>query len=240
MKQPPKPFAIEIKRSRRPPSAGPAELFGKESAALNGSGAALFSRRADLIHQGQAQAGAAELSVPAFLQTAPHRSVELSREAAQLFAPRPAAASEPAPGAEIRPQPRILPSLAPPQDAAFEAQAKAPRRPGPDPEVKAARQPRRSEADRAGKAKASAKRRAHDAAPAEATEPRAERGPAAARGLAPESPPPAQNPAEANGARPSAAARGARSRVFSRRGREDAAALPPGQHWKRRLTPRAW
>ncbi|WP_174512541.1 hypothetical protein [Methylocella tundrae] len=34
--------------------------------------------------------------------------------------------------------------------------------------------------------------------------------------------------------------RAVRARSFSRRNREDAISLPPGQQWKRRLHPRAW
>ena len=44
MKQPPKPFAIEIKRSRRAPAAASSlDLFGKDNAALSGAKAAFSS-----------------------------------------------------------------------------------------------------------------------------------------------------------------------------------------------------
>jgi|BarGraIncu00222A_1022003.scaffolds.fasta_scaffold68726_1 hypothetical protein len=257
MKQPPKPFAIEIKRSRRPPtSASPMDLFGKDSSALNGASAGFFSRRETASNPASNPARTSEFAVPAFLQTdrAAHRSSadQLSTEAAQVFAPRPAQSSptslaDETHASEAR-QPRILPSLVPPDTAALDAIAETGARP------RAVRQSRALEAstrkprgaaktDRTEKIKAAGKRRAGDGGAAGAADIASDRKPAAAWGAAPApaspAPLPAQNAAEGNGAHTNGNWRGARPRI-TRRGREDAAALPPGQHWKRRLNPRAW
>jgi len=258
MKQPPKPFAIEIKRSRRPPtSASPMDLFGKDSSALNVASAGFFSRREAASNPASNPARASEFTVPAFLQTdrAAHRSSadQLSTEAAQVFAPKPAQApptslDDPRHTSEAR-QPRILPSLVPPDSAALDAIAETGPRPRAVRQSRAletsTRKPRgAAKTDRSEKIKAPAKRRAGDGSPADAADIASKRKPAAARSsaapaAASSAPPPAQIAAEGNGAHTNGNWRGARPRI-ARRGREDAAALPPGQHWKRRLNPRAW
>ena len=109
MKQPPKPFSIEIKRSRRPPTAASSmDLFGKDNSAAGASGGFL-SRRDNF----SMAAGASDLAIPAFLQSErpSHRAAELSQEAAQLFTPKAATPADQRNGAEARPAPRILPSL---------------------------------------------------------------------------------------------------------------------------------
>ncbi len=245
MKQPPKPFSIEIKRSRRPPTAAsPMDLFGKDNSAAGASGGFL-SRRDNF----PMAAGASDLAIPAFLQSErpSRRAAELSQEAAQLFTPKAATPADQRNGAEARPTPRILPSLVPPEGAALFAGAEADAAP-PAP----ARQGRRPKAaarkaadanDRTQKAPAK-RRDGGSGAQAAAAEVRAKRKPAAARSAAPgpASPAPlaAQSAADSAAAPSNVSARAGRVRIFARRGREDAAALPPGQHWKRRLNPRAW
>ena len=261
MKQPPKPFAIEIKRSRRAPTAAsPTDLFGKDSPALNGANAGFFSRRDAPSNAPLNPADDSDFTVPAFLQTdrAAPRTLELSKEAAQVFMPKPTAPLTPAApagesaAAAARP-PRILPSLVAPESAGVDAFAAA------ETPLRAARQSRRSEAparktaraapaDRANKIEAPEKKRrigdaASGGAQAGAADARPKSKPAAAWSVAPVTaspvPPPVPNPAESSAAHPAANGRGVRARGLARR-REDAAALPPGQHWKRRINPRAW
>jgi hypothetical protein len=259
MKQPPKPFAIEIKRSRRPPTAAsPMDLFGKDSAAVNGANSSFFSRRDNYSSPASNPRGDSEFAVPAFLQTdrAAPRTSELSKEAAQVFMPRPAPPSPAAaaPSGEsaasaARP-PRILQSLVAPEGAAAGAVAEA------DAPLRAARHraeattrktTRAAQADRA-KIEAPAKQRrtgesASGGAQVGATDIRPKRKPAAAWSVEPAAaspaPPPVPSLAESNAAHLAATGRGVRARGLTRR-REDAAALPPGQHWKRRINPRAW
>lgn len=247
MKNPPKPFAIEIKRSRRlPASAPPTDLFGKDSSALNGVASRLFSRRGAHPNAGDASA----FDVSAFLQAeqAQHGASPsaLSTEAAELFRPRPTPAPE-----YPNPAPRILPSLIEPElvvsgggvepgvgslQSARKSQGSALR----------ARRPRVEKPARVEKTEVRAKPRA-DAAATGGSAIRSKRKVATAAGgavaLATAETKPAQraeNAAENGAANPGGNRRGARVRGFIRRGHEDAAALPPGQHWKRRLNPRAW
>jgi hypothetical protein len=251
MKQPPKPFAIEIKRSRRPPTAAsPMDLFSKDSSALNGASSGFFSRRDNFSNPASNTADDSGFAVPAFLQTdrAAHRTAELSKEAAQVFTPRPAPA--PTSGESAARQPRILQSLVPPEGAAADAIAETdapPRaaRQGRGLEASARKPGRAANADHAKKSEAPAKRRAGDGlssgAQAGADDIRPKRKPAATWSVTPAAASPAPlaapNAAESNAAHLAATGRGARG--FTRR-REDAAALPPGQHWKRRINPRAW
>lgn len=261
MKQPPKPFAIEIKRSRRAPAAAsPMDLFGKDSPALNGANAGFFSRREASSNPQSNPVDDSDFTVPAFLQTdrAAPRTLELSKEAEQLFMPKPTAPLTPAtPSGEVaaaaaRP-PRILPSLVAPESVGVDAFAAA------ETPLRAARQIRRSEAparktarapqaDRANKIEAPAKKRrigdaASGGAQAGAADTGPKRKPAAAWSVAPvtagPAAPPVVNPAESSAAHLAANGRGVRARGLARR-REDAAALPPGQHWKRRINPHAW
>jgi hypothetical protein len=247
MKQPPKPFSIEIKRSRRPPTvASPMDFFGKDNSA--GAGAGFLSRRDSF----SAPAGASELSIPAFLQSErpSARAAQLTQEAAQLFTPKAATPAAPSAdqrnGAETRPKPRILPSLVPPDGAALYASAQADAAPPPARQSRrpkaAARKAADAKTDRAEKA--TAKRRDGSGAQAGATDIRAKRKPSVGRSAAPAPASPApiatQSAAESNAAPSNGVARAGRVRIFARRGRENAAALPPGQHWKRRLNPRAW
>ena len=262
MKQPPKPFAIEIKRSRRPPAAAsPMDLFGKESAALNGANGSFFSRRDGSSNPPLHPGDDSEFTVPAFLQSdrAAARTSELSKEAAQVFMPRPAAPVTPAaapsgePAAATARPPRILPSLVTPEGAgvdaiaAAEAPLRAARR-GRRPEAPARKTTRPAQSDRVNKIEAPAKKQligdaASGCAQAGVGDIRPKRKPATAWSVAPATagpvPPPVSNTAESNAAQLAANGRGVRARGLARR-REDAAALPPGQHWKRRINPRAW
>ncbi len=252
MKQPPKPFAIEIKRSRRPSasappaSTSPIDLFGKDSSTLNGASAGHFSRREKVSNP----AGASEFAVPVFLQTDRARrtsSDRLSAEVAQVFGPRPAPQPATSPFDQRNPsearQPRILPSLALDDtvlDAVAETGARLPGA-GQSRGLEASTRKPRSAAktDRSEKINAPGKRRAAVIGAADIA---SKRKPAAAWSAAPApaspAPLPAQNAAEGDGAHHGGNWRAARTRI-TRRGR-DAAALPPGQHWKRRLNPRAW
>jgi hypothetical protein len=261
MKQPPKPFAIEIKRSRRAPAAAsPMDLFGKDSFALTGANAGLFSRREASSNPPPNPADDSDFAVPAFLQTdrATPRALELSKEAEQLFMPKPTAPLTPAApagnsaAAAARP-PRILPSLVEPVGASVDALAAAETPP------RAARQSRRSEAparksarapqaDRANTIEAPAMKRrmgepASGGAQAGSASARTKRKPAAAWSVAPvtanPAPPPVATPSESGVTHLAANGRGVRARGLARR-REEAAALPPGQHWKRRINPHAW
>ncbi len=261
MKQPPKPFAIEIKRSRRAPAAASSlDLFGKDNAALSGAKAAFSSRRDAASNAPLNPAGDTDFTVPAFLQTerAAPRTLELSKEAEQLFMPKPAAPLTPAaPSGALaavaaRP-PRILPSLIAPESVGVDAFAST------EAPLRSVRQSRRSEAparqtaraaqvDRVSKIEAPAKKRrigapASGGAQASAPDAPPKRKPAAAWSVTPVTTgplaPPVPNPAEGGASHLAASGRGIRPRGLARR-REDAAALPPGQHWKRRINPHAW
>jgi hypothetical protein len=247
MKHPPKPFAVEIKRSRRlPASAAPIDLFGKESSMINGAISGIFSKRRDSSNP----PGLSEFAIPSFLQTDKAArltpSDHLSIEAAQVFRPRPTLVSDDRGGPAVRPEPRILPSLIEPSSDALDdgADSAAPQRKARRSQSSRAQAPRdAAKTDRVGAIPAPAKRRAGDVAAA--AEALSKHKPAMAWNAAPASAeptmaPPPESAAESNAARSDENRRGARVRRVTRRGREDAAALPPGQHWKRRLNPRAW
>jgi hypothetical protein len=253
MKQTPKPFAVEIKRSRRPAaSAAPMEFFGKDSSALNGGVSGVLSKRDSFSNP----ASHSEFAVPCFLQTdkAAHRtsSDHFSREAAQVFGPKTAPAAAEPHASEIRTQPRILPSLIPQAGAAQDSRAESDARP------RAARHARWVEApapkprvaariERVEKIESRAKRLANDTALSGATDIEKKRkqaatwsGASSQKDAAAAPALTAENATESSAAHACGNCRGVRVRSLIRRSRADAAALPPGQHWKRRLNPRAW
>jgi hypothetical protein len=249
MKHPPKPFAVEIKRSRRPsaPAAAPGaaiDVIAKDKVTrdrkISGAffGAGGFSIPASV----------AEFAVPTFLQTdkGPQRAPieNFSKEAAQVFTPKPPAAAE-SRQAEMRPEPRILPSLVPPAAAApdsgraDEASARTPYR------ARKPQEPKPVHTAPVEGVEPRAKRRSRDVS-GDASDlgnqrrKAAARGGATARAGAEAAATVPDNAGESAAAHPSGNWRGLRSRSLTRRSRANVAALPPGQHWKRRLNPRAW
>lgn len=253
MKQPPKPFAIEIKRSRRAPTAAaPADLFVKDSTIQNRPVTAFFSKRDNFTNA----ADASDFVVPSFLQNdkAAYRTSpdHAATEAAQVFRPRAAAAADNFRAPEPRPAPRILPSLVPPENFdrpqnSAEAAPRARTRPSKVPDASPPKQKAAAKANRVELIDALSKRRTR-AADANSADTQSQRRAAAEWSAAPapakmksapaqriESAPDADGAAQLSNSR-----RSAQLRSFSRRGRDDPATLPPGQHWKRRLNPRAW
>jgi hypothetical protein len=256
MKQPPKPFAIEIKRSRRgatPAPPAPMDSFGKQGSTMYAGPSGILSKRDGL----SSRQGNSEFVVPFFLQTdkaarttsSPH----LSTEAAQVFGPKPTPAAAESPAPENRAQPRILPSLLPPPGAAQDGGAEGDATPRATrrtrtPEAQALK-PRIARSNRAEKIEAATKRYADEGVLSGATDIAKKRGRPASWSAAPapkgaEAAPtafPAGNEVENGVASPGGTSRGLRVWSSTRRSRSvDAAALPPGQHWKRRLNPRAW
>lgn len=253
MKRPPKPFSVEIKRSRRSPIASPSsqsDFLGRNRIDLD-EGA-----RPECVSR--APADADTFAIPAFLQSdkAPSRQLpeSLARAAEQVFALKPTPrADEPSISDEPH-RPRILPSLV--------AEASPTSEDGGGPNAQAMKPSKR----RAPKAAAGlappqtrARRRNDTAQPARTLvsetnaapaqeHPTKQRDRAAAprpNGIGLSSEPAA---AVANGAAleantppdPDRKHRASRTRILLKRGRNTAAALPAGQHWKRRLHPRSW
>ena len=245
MKHPPKPFAIEIKRSRRGSTPGAPDLL-KDSTTTAAAARAGTARRTG----GLKAAPELDFAVPAFLQTEKTASPAVqsaNEEAARVFRTGPAPVEAPP-----LTQPRILPSLVPPKEFGFEPPAAEPKPRG---------RPRRAAAERTPQPKA--KPAAEDATPrvkppaavAAAGTRRAEKGPAngevkgavkpagrSAAALRPaETAPAAVSPLiERTLVRRAMAWRAQNIPSVVRRTRKDAASLPPGQQWKRRLNPRAW
>ncbi len=247
MKHPPKHFAVEIKRSRRSPAPA-IDLLGKDRADLGRPIPAFFSQ-ADLSSN---RAPDSDFAVPAFLQTDKATAWAASdirtKEAEQVFAPKsPARAAEP-PSTDGRTAPRILPSLVPEENPILERSAEGPL-------VKSARRGRRTEApspvskpvaEHADREETTNTRTKHDGGPAAAQKKPIKRKAASAstRAAAGPSAKPAPSLANAKSSEAHEAPARDKQRIRrwngARRNREDAAALPPGQHWKRRLNPRAW
>ncbi len=249
MKHPPKPFAVEIKRSRRTPApSGSLDLLAKDKSEFSQAVPALFAK-SDLFSNA---APDSDFAIPAFLQTdkPAHKfaSDSQSREAEQLFRPKPAANGDVGQPQGERPAPRILQSLVQEQIIApdyTEQRAPEPRSPRQSrrratgsPLQKAASKSRSVEKNDDRK-KSAGDKAAHVAAPKDAI-----KRSATATVSTPVKnikPAPALQSAEIVAPPAKDKARVLRGRGFARRGREDAASsLPPGQQWKRRLNPRVW
>lgn len=254
MKHPPKPFAVEIKRSRRSLSSSPAasstDYIGKDKADAGRSAPALFAKT-DLFSQAELDS---DFAVPSFLQTdkQAHRSVSESvlKEAEQIFGPRPAAKEPHRQAPDGRPSPRILPSLIDENPALESSEERGA-------STMAARQSRTRKtlaqrpktppkADRIETADAATKRVAAETPSAPARESQAKRerasliSVAAANGARTAPTLPSAKISETSAPLATDKPRGGRNRSFVRRSREGAVSLPPGQQWKRRLHPRAW
>jgi hypothetical protein len=225
------------------------DLIEKDRADLGRPIAGFFSQ-ADLSPR---VAPDSDFAVPAFLKSdkVPNRTVSDSaaKQAEPVFAPKSVAnaGGRAFPG-DGRPA-RILPSLAPTENPVPERgveglpQAKAERRRRGKDASSPAPQPSAAKADRAEPINARKKR----SAPIPGKD-------AAKRKLAPApsiafatpsatpTPAPPVSDAKISHTSESAARDKQRGRRWAggRRNRDNAAALPPGQQWKRRLNPRAW
>jgi hypothetical protein len=245
MKRQPKPFAVEIKRSRRSPIPLSPSPAGEPERGRHEPAEPAFL--AKVSHPSPCDA---DLVVPAFLQQdkASRRPVskptsqeslwDVFKDKTQVFASASPQSAEPQPSSGCAP-PRILQSLD---------------RVEPEPQVKPERQVRRQkenmrvEAASSGEADTgSGRENAARRKPATATrlKPVKKRATTALKGPAAQQ---KSKPAEAVVAAPillvdpaheDPAPRSIRVRAFLKRGREDVAALPPGQRWKRRLHPSA-
>ena len=240
MKPPRKHFAVEIKRSRRSPTPS-MDLMEKDRADLGQPIPGFFSQ-ADLSPR---VASDSDFAVPTFLKTekaaARTASDSAAKEAELVFAPKSAGEAGGSP--DGRPAPRILPSLAPAENPIPErgverlAQATSGRRrrrkdassPAPDPSA--------GKADRAEAIKARTKRGAPETAKRKLAP-----APSVAFATPSATPAPPVSAAQISQTGESAARDKHRARrwVGARRDRDNAAALPPGQQWKRRLNPHAW
>ncbi len=266
MKHPPKPFAVEIKRSRRSPMPSPpshTDFLGKvrtepgegASPALFGKGAA--SSKAEFVSKSSPDE---EFAIPAFLRSdKPERRTapeSLSKEAEQVFAPK---AQRPVDDRQVSNDRarRILPSLISPESLISDADSIRIENVERQAHVKRPRQSRKRKdaatdvaqtqartgrlKDNGATLKSSSKIKA---VAAQANQVKAKPKVAKRPDPAPKVTAPAAPRVEAfetiavlHGLN----SRGARVRRGMWRGpRDEIAALPPGQHWKRRLNPRAW
>jgi hypothetical protein len=247
MKPPRKHFAVEIKRSRRFPTPS-MDLMEKDRADLGRPIPGSFSQ-ADLSPR---VAPDSDFAVPAFLKTdkAPARTVSDSaaKQVELVFGPKSAAdaGGRAFPG-DGRPAPRILRSLAPAENPIAEQgaeplpQATAERRRRRKDASSPAPQPPVAKADRTEPIIARKKRGAPVPAK-EAAKRKAAPAPNIAFATPSATPAPPISDATISQTGESAARNKHRGRRWAgaRRNRDDAAALPPGQQWKRRLNPRAW
>ncbi|PNG24408.1 hypothetical protein [Methylocella silvestris] len=261
MKHSPKPFAVEIKKSRRAPAL-PLEPVAKQRADFSGPAQAPLEK--DRVAFSPMSGD--DFAVPAFLQTdkpAARPTVDSwSKEAEQLFGPKPVAETSPEP-VEARARPRILQSLIPAENpsAAADEVAAATRSSGAGARTP---RPRRESAldERANQQRGKPGRRAKGESDAnteaarkaasvasqgevslEAKREPKRRTPSASAALPAQRAPQVtpgrsfvKSPAESVKDNPEGPPRVSLARL----GRDDAAALPRGQHWKRRLHPRAW
>jgi hypothetical protein len=244
MKHPPKHFAVEIKRSRRSPMPS-MDLLEKDRADLGRPIPAFFSQ-ADLPPR---VAPDSDFAVPAFLKTekAAARTVSDSaaKEAELVFAPKSAGEAGGSP--DGRTAPRILPSLAPAENPIPEGgverlpQATSERRRRRKDASSPAPKPSAAKADRAEAIKARTKRGAPVPAK-EAAKRKLAAAPSIAFATLSATPAPPVSDAQISQTGESAARDKHRARRWAgaRRNRDSAAALPPGQQWKRRLNPHAW
>lgn len=259
MKHSPKPFAVEIKKSRRAPAL-PLEPVPKERLDFGGPTQAPLEKDRSAA---SAMSGD-DFAIPAFLQSdkpVPRPAADSwSKEAEQLFGPKPVAATSQEP-VEARARPRILQSLipaespmtAPANDASAAAKAKTET---PRPRRKAAqderanqergRPPRRSKIDSFADADAPRKAAGVEVQGELSLGVKREakrRRPAASASLPAlreSQPTPTRSFAKTPAQDVKDHADGPPRVSLARLGRDDAAALPRGQHWKRRLHPRAW
>ncbi len=244
MKPPRKHFAVEIKRSRRSPTPS-MDLLEKDRADLSRPTPAFFSQ-ADLPPR---VAPGSDFAVPAFLKTekvaARTASDSAAKEAELVFAPKSAGEAGGSADGRTAPQPRILPSLAPAENPIPERgverlpQATSERRKRRKDASSVPPQPSAAKADRAEAIKSRTKR----GAPVPAKEAAKRKLTAAPKpAFATPSATPAPPVSDISQTGESAARDKLRARRWAGawRDRDNAAALPPGQQWKRRLNPRAW
>lgn len=248
MKHSPKPFAVEIKRSRRsatPRSTEAGSLEGVDAGAPPSFAASDSPVATALRRAGARRARPYELidpssefdfDVPAFLQADRPQARAMPesprREAEQLFEAKlsPRTDEDPFPA---RPQPRVLPSLIPSENPELAALA-----------AEQASATRAEPATKRGRKIAAPKERAPEPAASVVKQTKATRAPDAA-GRAPGAAPSRKRSEQEEKARQltageAAPARPTRLPGFMRRGRQDPSLLPRGQQWKRRLHPRAW
>ncbi len=268
MKHPTKPFAVEIKRSRRSPMPSPpshSDFLGRGRAEPDeGLSPALFSKdvafsKPEFVAKPSPDS---EFAIPAFLRSdKPGRRAaaeSLSKEAEQVFAPKPAQSAQPPgdnPASKDR-APRILPSLISPESLSLDADSIRVEDAERQALTNAPRQTRKRNntatsvaqtQSRTGRVKNGATTKPVAAAVAAQDDQINRKPKAAARpDAAPKNPASAviasdAAPFEPVAALPDVSSRGLLVRRGMRRGgRGKIASLPPGQHWKRRLNPRAW
>lgn len=248
MKRQPKPFAVEIKRSRRSPSPLSPSPAGAPERGRHEPAEPAFLEK--VSHPSSCDA---DLVVPAFLQqdkgsrrpvskpTSQESLWEVFKDKAQVFASASPQNPEPQPSSGRAP-PRILQSLDLVERVEPEPQVK------PERQVRRQKENMRAEAASSGEADTgSSRENAARRKPATATrlKPLKER---AATTLNSHAAQQESKPAGAVVAAPILVVdpahkdpepRSIRVRAFLKRGREDVAALPPGQRWKRRLHPSA-
>ncbi|SFK40802.1 hypothetical protein [Methylocapsa palsarum] len=219
MKRQPKPFSVEIKRSRRSPGAPAPSQASALELEIDEAAPPQFTQRS----------AESDLVVPAFLQT-PNGSRRLTskensdaaaKDRDKVFASLPARQPSDADQSGNRTAPRVLQSLVQPEISDLAIEAKPMRR-------------------------VSAKKGKSDKPIARKT-PATYEPNASVINIANREPTPSRKPAsvrvadEASDAKLitiQTAPQLTRPRVFL--GRADASTLPPGQRWKRRLHPRAW
>jgi len=262
MKRQHKPFAVEIKRSRRSPlppssSKGDSAEGGRTAPDEDGSLDKISRRGFD-----------ADLAVPAFLQPDKPSRRPASKVSAQdvfqevfkdrdhVFASVPPRPADAARQSESPARARILPSLIEPAAGEPGPQIKPAKRASRNASASAAEPKRTPRAGRRTKAQpapafaAEAQTRPDEAAlknggSAARSNPGGKRSGAANKALASGK---TRKPTAGTFVAPPSAAEAARDawppalpvRSLTKRSRVDAADLPPGQRWKRRLHPRAW
>ncbi len=267
MKHPTKPFAVEIKRSRRSPMPSPpshSDFLGRGRAEPDeGLSPAFFSKdvafsKPEFVAKPSPDPDK-EFAIPAFLRSDKpgHRTAaeSLSKEAEQVFAPKSAQPPGDSHTSKDR-APRILPSLISPESLNLDADSIRVEDAERQAPTNVARQTRKRNntatsvaqtPSRTGRIKNGATTKPAAAAVA-AQDNQINRKPkAAARSdAAQKNPAPAviasdAAPFEPVAPLPDVSSRGLLVRRGTRRGgRDEIASLPPGQHWKRRLNPRAW
>jgi hypothetical protein len=226
MKRQPKPFSVEIKRSRRsastPASAQPSSLEMERCDADEAAPPPHFASRPG--------AGDSDLVVPAFLQapngtrrlTSRENSDAAAKDRDKVFAPVSPREPSNADQSGNKAPPRVLQSLLQPEAIHF-----------PIDDMPVKRRTKQEKGDKPIERKTSVAR-----------EPETVVGSSARREVtASPKPAPARFAGEAiESTRLTVLIEPqlTRPRIFLNNGRADATTLPPGQRWKRRLHPRAW
>jgi hypothetical protein len=222
MKRQPKPFSVEIKRSRRsgstPASSLPVAFEMERADAEEAAPPPLFA----------APPGEFDLVVPEFLKSSngsrrlssKENSDAAAKDREKVFAPpvhQPSNTGQ----QENRAQPRVLQSLEQPEADHFPIEAKLTKRTPGTNEKPTGRKPRVQPKTDAAGAFVTAKPKAPESYHADEELDANEELEAVFL----------KAPIEPQLTRP---------RIFLKNGRADAATLPPGQRWKRRLHPRTW